>query len=168
MSEQRSRMLLDGNLNSNPLLYGVDEFTPPHVELVTEEARGGKFVPEDIIVGLSKLECEIKIPGLSRSLRKSYGASVRSNIELDVKSSEMDAEGNDFAIAEELTGKIVSIKDDPAKMGSKPMATIKMTLVAYKRTENGEICYDINTKTQKVDLGDGDIMEAHRRNVGRP
>ena len=33
-------------------------------------------------------------------------------------------------------------------MGSKPMVTIAMTLVAYKKTEDGAIIYDINTKTQ--------------------
>ena len=51
MVEQRVRRLLSGNLNGNPLLYGIEEFVSPHAELVTEEARGGKFIPDEVIVG---------------------------------------------------------------------------------------------------------------------
>jgi len=168
MAGQRSRKLLAATVNGHPLLAEIDEFTPPEVKKVMEEARGGKFIADEIMVGIEKLGYEIKLLGATADLLSAYGLKQGDICQVDVKASEQDKDGNKFAIHYSLSGEIVSVKDETVKMGSKPGANISGSLIAYKKTEGGKTVYDINTKTQVIDLGQGDIMAEHRRNVGLP
>ena len=166
MSGQRSRKLLAATVNGHPLLAEIDELTPPEVKKVMEETRGGKFISDEIMVGIEKLGYELKLVGATAGLLSAYGLKQGEICQVDVKASEQDKDGNKFAIHYSLSGEIINVKDETVKMGSKPGVTLSGSLTAYKKTENGTILYDINTKTQVINLGQGDIMADHRRNVG--
>lgn len=168
MAGQRSRKLLAANINGHPVLAEIDEFTPPEVKKVMEEARGGKFIADEIMVGLEKLTYELKLLGVTADLLSAYGLKSGEVCQIDVKASEQDKEGNSFALHYSLSGEITGAKEENVKMGSKPGVNISGALTAYKKTENGTTVYDINTATQVIDLGKGDIMAEHRRNVGLP
>ena len=168
MAGQRSRKLLAATVNGHPLLAEIDEFTPPEVKKVMEETRGGKFIADEIMVGLEKLTYEIKLLGATAELLSAYGLQQGEICQVDVKESQQDKDSNKFAIHYSLSGEIVSVKDENVKMGSKPGSTISASLTAYTKKEDGTIIYDINTKTQVINLGQGDIMAEHRRNVGLP
>lgn len=168
MAGQRSRMLLAAVINGNPVLAEIDEFTPPEVKKVMEDSRGGKFIADEIMVGLEKLTYELKLMGATAELLSAYGLKQGEICQVDVNTSEQDKEGNKFSVKYSLSGEVVGVKEEGVKMGSKPGVTISGSLTAYLKTENGKTAYNINTKTQVIDLGQGDIMAEHRRNVGLP
>ena len=168
MAGQRSRKLLGATVNGQPLLAEIEELTPPEVKKIMEEARGGKFITDEIMVGIEKLTYELKIQGASVDLLKAYGLKQGEVCQVDVKSAEQDKQGSNYAIHYSMSGEIVGVKEESVKMGSKPSVTISGSLTAYKKTENGTTLYDINTATQVIDLGSGDIMVEHRRNAGLP
>jgi hypothetical protein len=85
---------------------------------------------------------------------------------VDVKSSEVDGDGKTFKVHYSMSGEITGVKEETIKSKSKPGATITASVKVYKKTEDGKTVYDINTKTQVIDLGKGDVMAVHRRNVG--
>ncbi|MCH9691007.1 MAG: phage major tail tube protein [Gammaproteobacteria bacterium] len=168
MAGQRSRQLLAATVNGHPLLAEIDEFTPPEVKKVMEESRGGKFIADEIMVGLEKLTYELKVLGPTAELLSAYGLNASEVCQVDIKSAEQDTEGRNFAVHYSLSGKIVGVKEEAVKMNGKPGATISGSLTAYKKTENSRTVYDINTATQVINLGRGDIMAAHRRSAGLP
>jgi P2 family phage contractile tail tube protein len=166
MAGQRTRKIMTATIEGNPLLGEVEEYTPPEIKKTMEDSRGGKFVPDEVWVGMEKMNFELKIVGASQSLLAAYGLGEGETCQIDVKTSEEDKDGNKFAIHDSLTGRIINVKEETIKMGEKPTVTITGSPTAYSKTENGTTIYDINTSTQKLNLGNGDLMEAHRRNVG--
>ncbi len=166
MAGQRTLKIMAATVNGHPLLAEIEEYTAPMVKKVMESARGGKFIPDEIMVGLEKLNYKLKINGATVSLLNSYGFKEGEICQVDVKCSEQDKEGNTFAIHDSLSGLIISIESEAMKMGAKPTCTIEGTLSAYSKTEDGKTIYNINTKTQVINLGQGDMMAEHRRNVG--
>lgn len=166
MAEQRSRMVLSGTLNGHPLMAEIEEFTPPEVKKMMEETRGGKFISDEIMVGLEKMSYELKLSGVDIELLSAYGMGSDEVCQLDIKTSEKNKEGDNFAVHYSLSGEVTAVKEETLKMGTKPNVTVSASVTAYKKTENGKTQYDINTKTQVINLGKGDIMAVHRRNVG--
>uniref|UniRef100_A0A6M3J602 Putative tail tube protein n=1 Tax=viral metagenome TaxID=1070528 RepID=A0A6M3J602_9ZZZZ len=167
MAGQRTRMLMGATVNGYPVMSELEGFTPPDVKKVMEEVQGGRFVPGEIWVGLEKMNYELKIGGLIGALAKAYGLQQGEICQIDVKTSERDEDGKDYAVHYSLSGQLTGIKEDELKGKSKAgLATLSGTCTAYKKTENGTVLYDINVKTQVIDLGRGDVMASHRRNVG--
>ncbi|WP_018691321.1 phage major tail tube protein [Algicola sagamiensis] len=166
MAGQRQRKLLTATVNQYPLMAEVEEFTPPEVKKTMAVARGGKFIPDEVMVGMEKLTYSLKVKGATAGLLAAYGLQQGEVCQVDIKTSEQDKDGQIYAIHYSLSGEITSMKEDVVKMGNQPALTLAGSLMAYLKTENGSVIYDINTKTQKIDLGQGDLMAAHRRNVG--
>ena len=166
MAGQRARKLLAANVNGLPLMAEVEELTPPEIKKMMEESRGGKLMADEIMVGLEKMTFELKISGPNATLLSNYGLRQGDVCQIDVRASEQDKDGEKYAILYSLSCEITAIKEETVKMGSKPMHTLSGTCRAYLKTENGQVIYDINTTTQVIDLGAGDIMQEHRRNVG--
>lgn len=168
MAGQRARMLLGATVNGFPIMEELEGFTPPDVKKVMEEVQGGRFVPDEIWVGLEKLNYELKIAGASSELMQAYGVEPGEVCQVDVKTSEKDSEGRDYAVHYSLSGQITGAKEDELKGKSKAgVLTLTGTCRAYRKTENGRTMFNIDTKTQVIDLGKGDLMATHRRNIGR-
>jgi P2 family phage contractile tail tube protein len=151
-----------------PLLKEVEEFTPPDITKTMQEVRGGAFVPSEVMVGLEKMTASYKLNGATKEHLSSVGLTAGDSPQIDVRESHQDEDGEIFAVHYSLTGEITSVKEAPSKMGDLPAHTLEQSVSAYQKTENGKTCYDIDTKANILDLGNGDIMEKHRRNVGMP
>lgn len=167
MAGQRTRMLQEATIEGNKLFGELDSHTPPEVTKKMEKVQGGLFMAGQIMVGIEALKASLKVLGPSASVLAVYGAKQGQYVQIDVKESQQDKQGNTFAVHYSYTGEITSVKEDEAKMGSKPGCTIEISPSAYKKTENGKIIYNLNEETQELDLGQGDIMAEHRRNIGR-
>ena len=63
---------------------------------------------------------------------------------------------------------MIKVETSAVKMKDKPSKTLHIAPIRSKQTENGVIMHDINLRTQYIDLGQGDIMGVHRRNVLMP
>ncbi|MDG2840016.1 phage major tail tube protein, partial [Vibrio parahaemolyticus] len=150
------------------LVKELDEFTPPEVKKTMQETRGGSFIPGEIWVGLEKMNGKWKVKGANQELLAAYGLAAGELCQVDVKESHQDEDGNKFAIVYSLTGEIISVTESASKMGELPDHDMEMAVSAYKKTENGKIIYDIDRNAQILNLGNGDLMAEHRRNVGMP
>ncbi|EGR0992865.1 phage tail protein [Vibrio parahaemolyticus] len=168
MAGQRSRITRQGMINGQPLVKELDEFTPPEVKKAMQETRGGSFIPGEIWVGLEKMNGKWKVKGANQELLSAYGLAAGELCQVDVKESHQDEDGNKFAIVYSLTGEIISVTESASKMGELPDHDMEMAVSAYKKTENGKIIYDIDRNAQILNLGNGDLMAEHRRNVGLP
>ncbi|EMY6817437.1 phage major tail tube protein [Vibrio parahaemolyticus] len=168
MAGQRSRITRQGMINGQPLVKELDEFTPPEVKKTMQETRGGSFIPGEIWVGLEKMNGKWKVKGANQELLAAYGLAAGELCQVDVKESHQDEDGNKFAIVYSLTGEIISVTESASKMGELPDHDMEMAVSAYKKTENGKIIYDIDRNAQILNLGNGDLMAEHRRNVGMP
>ncbi|WP_163833387.1 phage major tail tube protein [Spartinivicinus ruber] len=168
MAEQRYRTMLSANVNGHPLMAEVEEFTPPELKHKMEDSQGGKFIPDEVWVGLEKLTFELKIAGAGVELLQQYGLKHGEICQVDIKAAERDKDGGKFIIHYSLSGQLTGIKEEAIKMGSKPEVTISGSCIAFKKTENGKTLCDINTRTQKIDLGQGDIFAEDRRGLGLP
>ena len=166
MAGQNTRMLLTANINGQPLLSEVADFTPPVITKAMESARGGKFIPDEIMVGIEQMEYSIKLNGATVDVLKNYGLSQGEVCQVDVKEALQDKDGNKSMVHYSLSGEIKTVDEGTVSMGSKPEVTLTASPFAYKKTHGGVVLYDINTKTQVIDLGSGDIMAEHRRAVG--
>ncbi|MBF4232995.1 phage major tail tube protein, partial [Vibrio anguillarum] len=136
----------------------LESHTPPEVTKKMEEVLGGRFMAGQMMVGIEALKCSLKVAGASAEVLSAYGANQGDYVQIDVKESQQDKQGNTFAMHYSYTGEIVSIKEEEGKMGSKPGCTIEIAPSVYKKTENGKICYNLNEETQELDFGKGDIM----------
>lgn len=168
MAGQRSRITRMGIINGNPLVKELDEFTPPDVKKTMQDTRGGSFIPGQIMVGLEKMSGKFKVKGANQELLSAFGLSGGEVCQVDVKESHQDEDGNKFAINYSLTGEIISVTESASKMGELPDQELEMSVNAYKKTENGKIVYEIDRNAQILNLGNGDLMIEHRRNIGMP
>ncbi|GAA0752714.1 phage major tail tube protein [Sphingomonas trueperi] len=168
MATERKRMILGGSLNGWPLMHQLEEFTPVNIEKEMEAAQGGRFAPERIMVGLRELECSVTLMGAGYELIIAQGIGAGDTVELDVRESQEDMEGNAFAVWHQVSGEVIGVERPAVKMKEKPQVTLKIAPVRTVMLENGITCHNINLRTQYIDLGNGDIMERHRRNVLMP
>ncbi|MCF2827062.1 MULTISPECIES: phage major tail tube protein [unclassified Pseudoalteromonas] len=168
MAGQRSRITRQGIINGNPLVKELDEFTPPEIKKAMQETRGGAFIPGEIWVGLEKMNGKWKVKGANQELLSAYGLAAGELCQVDVKESHQDEDGNKFAIVYSLSGEITSITESASKMGELPDHQFEMAVSAYKKTEDGKVIYNIDRNAQILDLGNGDLMAEHRRNIGMP
>ena len=166
MSGQRSRMTRAGMINGQPLIKELEEFTPPDIKKVMQETRGGSFIPGQIMVGLEKMTCKFKVKGANQELLSAFGLEADEVCQVDMKESHQDEDGNKFAIIYSLTGEVISVTESASKMGELPDAELEMSVNAYKKTESGKIIYEIDRNAQILNLGKGDLMVEHRRNIG--
>lgn len=168
MATERKRMILGGSLNGWPLMHQLEEFTPIEISKVMEDAQGGRFAPEQMAVGLEKLECSITLSGAGVELVIAQGIGPGDTVELDVRESQQDLEGNTYAVWHSVSGEVIKTASPAIKMKDKPQKTLTIAPVRSSQRENGVIMHDINLRTQVINLGQGDIMAVHRRNVLMP
>jgi len=168
MSGQRTRITRMALINGYPLVKELDEFTPPEVKKTMQDTRGGSFIPGEVMVGLEKLTAKFKIKGASQTLLSAFGLANGEMCQINVNESHQDEDGNKFAIKYSITGEITSVTESASKMGELPDNEMEMAVSAYKKTEAGKTIYEIDRNAQILDLGNGDILAEHRRNVGLP
>lgn len=168
MATERKRMLLGGSLNGWPLMHQLEEFTPVSIEKEMEAAQGGRFAPEQLMVGLKQMECEVTLMGAGYEIVIAQGIGDGDTVELDVRESQEDLEGIKFAVWHLVSGTVTKVDRGNVKMKEKPSVKLTISPVRTAMYENGITLHNINLRTQVIDLGSGDIMEAHRRNILMP
>ena len=167
MVDVRSRRLVRCVINGVTIQGALEEYMPPEVEKQYEEAKGGRFVPDEILAGLSVGRSSYKLTGISVELLATMGVSEGELVESTVMISVEDENGAVRSIRHEESGRVVSVKEDAIKPGVEG-ATLEFSPRAYKRSENGAVSYDIDRKTQKCVVGGRDLLLEHRQAVDLP
>lgn len=158
MAGQTAFIAVEALVDGHPLIAEFEEYTAPEIKKVMESAQGGMYMDREIEVGLEKMTFELKISGLPLAARHSYGLKVGTQSQIDIIYQNRDDEGTIYKTKDALTCNITGVKDDPVKMKSKASCTISGACIAFKRTENGSIVYDIDIRTNYYDLGQGNIL----------
>lgn len=167
MAGQRTLVLQEVVIEGHKFMGELQDHTPPVVERTTEDAKGGRYVSGKKRTGVTMSNATLKIRGLTADAAKAYGLESDSPCQIDVKESYYDEDGNAIAVHYSYTGEINKIDQGSRSTQAVPETTLEISPSIYKQTDDGKIVYDINVKTQYIDLGNGDIMAKHRTNVGR-
>lgn len=162
MSE-RTRRILAATMQGYPLLEEIESFTPVNVEKTMEDSRGGRFVGRQLMVGLENMTASIVLNGADSEMFADLNPQTGEDVELYVRESWETQDGGAVSVKHEITGTVNKVESREVKMGEFPQRTVELAVIASKRTEGGTLIHNVNVRTQYVDLGNGDIMEPHRR-----
>lgn len=163
MLTNRVRQIITATLQGIPLMATIEEFSPSSIEFDTEEMRGGRFVPEEMITGLKALTSKLKLQGVGLPVLTALALSPGDDVLLTVQEAGVDQEGNEWFTYYVQGGQIKTFNDQALKMGDKPITEIELALRTYTRLDNGVPMIDIDTRTQKVVIGGKDMLKGARR-----
>lgn len=167
MAGQRSLMAQEVVLSGHKFFGEMEEHTPPEVTKKTEDAKGGRAASKKIIVGYEVGNGSFKLKGATADALQEYGVEDDEKVQIDVTSSLQDEDAKKFKDKKSITCIIVSIKEGSESSQGVPELTIEYAPRVYKHTLDGKTLKDINLDTQYINLGKGDLMSAHRSNIGR-
>ena len=165
---EKARYIIAGTANGLPIMDQIEQFTPPKIEKDMQTVRGGRFAADKIMTGLKELGATLQLNGPEMLIKKSLGVAAGDGFLLDVRESGRDKDGGTWSTWYLLAGEIESIEEDNVKMGELPRTTIVMSVYRYQTFENGVPVININTRTQVMDLGGGDLLADARRAVLLP
>jgi P2 family phage contractile tail tube protein len=143
--------------NGVSTLRELEEFTPVEIEKNMAEVKGGRIGVAETMVGLQKM-AEFLLP---------FGITNGQAVQVTVKESLEDEDGDIFLVQYEYTGEITKVSDGNSVMGDLKETMVEMTVRAARKTENGTVIYDVDLDAGILNLGAGDILEVHRRNAGQ-
>jgi len=166
MAGQRMRLARSILIGGKLLWKEAEDFTPPDVKKSMTDTKGGSMLPGQIMTGLEKMTTKYQIAGATLEVLNEFGLKGGEKAQITVKDSYQDEDGEKFAIIYKMTGEIMSMTASSTKVSEKPTYDIEQAVDAYKMTEGGKIIYDIDRSLPKCDLGKGDLLADHRRNVG--
>jgi P2 family phage contractile tail tube protein len=164
MADTRVYRLVRAIINGIPVMGSLDGYTPPPLEKEMEEAKGGRFLADEIMVGMKKGNASLKISGVTPGIIKAMGVSRAESCEITVLGAARDEEGVEVPLRWEHSGEVVSINSDEIKPG-KMSHTLEFSCKSYTHTDNSEVLYDIDARTQKCVVGGVDLLEQSRANV---
>lgn len=167
MAGQRTLVMAEVVMEGHKFFGELEEHTPPVVERKTEDTKGGRYASGKKRVGVVLGNATLKLKGATVESLQIYGVEEDERVQIDVKASYQDEDGNVFAEHCSYTGDINKVDDGSRGSQAISETTIEISPRIYKHTEDGKIRYDINIDTQYIDLGKGDIMAKHRSNLGR-
>lgn len=136
----------------------------PPIKAKTEEHQdGGMDTPEDIILGIEKLEWEVTLAELSEIAATQIG---RPDVPVTLRGSMEDEAGNTKAVVAQLRGPALSA--DPGEWGEAKKTEFKLggTANYYRLTIGGREIYEIDTRAGVRRIGGIDQLAQRRRNMG--
>ena len=165
MFTNRVRQLITATLQVLPLMASIEEFEPPKIELEVEEMRGGRFISEEMAVGMKSLSAKLTLNGIGLPIMTALGVSGGDEVMLTVQEAGVDQDDNEWFAYYICSGKLKVFEEKTLKMKDKPVTILEIMLRSYMRLENGALMTDIDTRTQKVVVNGRDLLKGARRLV---
>ncbi|MEC8917774.1 MAG: phage major tail tube protein [Pseudomonadota bacterium] len=160
---EKARFLTTGTAMGFPIMEQIDSFTPPVIEKMMTDLKGGRFAADEIMTGLEKLEFTLVLNGAPTVIKQSLGVAPGNPWMLDIREGGKDAQGETWFTNHICAGEIKRIEEADVKSGELKKTTIRGKLHRYQTLENGVPVIHIDTRRQIVNLGGGDLMEDIRR-----
>ncbi|BBV99904.1 Phage tail tube protein FII [compost metagenome] len=165
MFTNRVRQLITATLQGLPLMATIEEFEPPKIEMEVEEMRGGRFISEEMAVGMKSLSAKLTLNGIGLPIMTALGVSGGDEVMLTVQEAGVDQDDNEWFAYYICSGKLKVFEEKTLKMKDKPVTILEIMLRSYMRLENGALMTDIDTRTQKVVVNGRDLLKGARRLV---
>ena len=162
MADGRNLVLLRAYVNGYPVMASLEGFTPPPVEKVTEEYKGGRYIAEKRVIGVTLGDWTLTLVGADADIIGAMG--LGDDCEVTVLGSVRDENGESVPQKYEVSGECTSADEGDLKPG-KQSTTLKGSPYAFTKTEGSRVVHDINTRTQKAVVGGKDLLANDRRNV---
>lgn len=163
MFTNRVRQIMTATLQGMPLMATIEDFDPPPIEFDQESMRGGRFIEEEMAVGMKALSAKLTLQGVGLPIFLAMGVVSGGDILLSVQEAGEDQEGNEWFAYHICTGKLKKQEEKTIKMGDKPVTTLEIALRSYQRLEMGVPVIDIDTRTQKCVINGIDYLKGARR-----
>lgn len=165
MFTNRVRQLITATLQGLPLMATIEEFEPPKIEMEVEEMRGGRFISEEMAVGMKSLSAKLTLNGIGLPIMTALGVTGGDEVMLTVQEAGVDQDDNEWFAYYVCSGKLKVFEEKTLKMKDKPVTILEIMLRSYMRLENGALMTDIDTRTQKVVVNGRDLLKGARRLV---
>jgi hypothetical protein len=165
MFTNRVRQLITATLQGLPLMATIEEFEPPKIEMEVEEMRGGRFISEEMAVGMKSLSAKLTLNGIGLPIMTALGVTGGDEVMLTVQEAGVDQDDNEWFAYYICSGKLKVFEEKTLKMKDKPVTILEIMLRSYMRLENGALMTDIDTRTQKVVVNGRDLLKGARRLV---
>ncbi|UZD98485.1 phage major tail tube protein (plasmid) [Pseudomonas corrugata] len=163
MFTNRVRQMITATLQGMPLMATIEDFDPPPIEFDQESMRGGRFIEEEMAVGMKALSAKLTLQGVGLPIFLAMGVVSGGDILLSVQEAGEDQEGNEWFAYHVCIGKLKKQEEKTIKMGDKPVTTLEIALRSYQRLEMGVPVIDIDTRTQKCVINGIDYLKGARR-----
>lgn len=163
MFTNRVRQMIAATLQGMPLMATIEDFDPPPIEFDQESMRGGRFIEEEMAVGMKALSAKLTLQGVGLPIFLAMGVVSGGDILLSVQEAGEDQEGNAWFAYHVCIGKLKKQEEKTIKMGDKPVTTLEIALRSYQRLEMGVPVIDIDTRTQKCVINGIDYLKGARR-----
>lgn len=145
----------------------IEEYSPPDLQLSTEEFRGGGMdAPVDIDMGQEKMTCSFVLTSYDADVLALWGIKDGSAVQLTARGSLESLDGTSKPVAHHMTGKLTHVARGTWGSGKKPSLTCTVSLRYYREVHNQRTINEIDV-INMVRIVDGvDQLAAHRANIG--
>lgn len=146
----------------------VEEFTPPPLNLLTEEMRnGGMDAPIDVEMGMEKMEANFLLTRYDAEILRLYGLAEGASVPLTARGSlKSEIDGSEKPLLLNMRGRVKSIDEGTWKAGEAAKLRVTLSLNYYKRTINGSVVHEIDVVNMVRIVGGVDQLAATRANLG--
>ncbi|MFC5372896.1 phage major tail tube protein [Brevundimonas faecalis] len=136
----------------------------PVIKFKTDEHKdGGMDAPEDIALGMEKLEWELTLNKLSPIALKTVG---RPDVPITLRGSMEDEAGNKKPVVAQLRTPVFEVDKGEWGEAKKVELKLKGTATYYRLTIGGEEIYEIDTRGLVRRIGGVDQLAQRRANLG--
>lgn len=123
----------------------VEEYTPPVLNLQTEDFRGGGMdAPVSITMGMEKLETSFALVAYDKDVLALWGVAQGKEFPMTVKGALESHDGTVKSVAHSMRGKIRSIDSGTWQAGQKPQLKITMDLTYYKLEHSSQVIHEVD------------------------
>ncbi|MFV0576055.1 MAG: phage major tail tube protein [Vibrio sp.] len=146
----------------------VTDYTPPVLELLTEEWRaGGMFTPTHMVMGMAALSSSF-VAGEDIDFLKRFGVIKNGkHIACFVKGSlEDDLTGTVTAVEDELRGKLTKVDRGTFSPGSVNLTTYEFSVDYYRYAQDGKTIHEIDPPNMVCIIDGVDLLADHRAALG--
>lgn len=145
----------------------IDELNPPKQTLKLEEFMGGgMFAPEEITMGMEKLESDFSLLAYDADVLSNFGVVEGREIQFTVRAHLESFDGTTAAVVMNMRGKVKEIDRGTWKPGEKAVLKIAMALNYFKETRGGVVQSEIDVRNMVFKSGGVDLLSAARSALG--
>lgn len=143
----------------------VDEIELPKLKIKTDEQRsGGTDVPEDIDMGMEKLECSFTLAEHDPVIFKTFGLRSGSAVQLTFKAAMVDDDSVTPYVVQ-VRGRYTELDPGTLKAGDKTPLKATVAVNYYRLDQGDENLVEIDVRGMKRIIGGVDQLAAIRNAI---
>lgn len=145
----------------------VDEYTPPQLNLSTEDYRaGGMDAPVTLDMGMEALETSFVLSAYDADVLRQFGIAEGEKVPFVGRGALESYDGTVTAVRHTMRGKITGIDRGTWSPGTRATMTITIRLDYYREEHDGSTIHEIDIENMTRVINGTDYMSAIRTALG--